>query len=582
MTSPPRPDELAPAPDLPAGHRAKLDAEVTRLRAHAGEWAVLPIMERIRLLEACMLATADVAERWAALVIKVQGLDPRAPSSGEAALVGPYLVLRELRILRDVLGDIARTGSPRFPGRVRRVGRERPQVAVPVFPRNLSDRVLFRGVSAEVWMEPGVTEATLPEATATFYRRPAGGPGGVALVLGAGNVSSIAPLDVLTRLFVQGQVVLLKPHPVLAALTPIVRQALRPFVEPGYVAIADGDAAVGAYLCGHPEVDAIHLTGSDRTHDAIVYGPGAAGAARHDRDEPIVTRPMTSELGNVSPVIVVPGPWSAGDLLHQAENVVTQLTNNAGFNCNAVRVVVTAADWPQRMPFLDAIRRLLGQIPTRAAYYPGAAEQLGTVLDRHPDAETFGEVSDGRPPWAFVSGLDPGRDDEICFSREAFCGLFAEVPLAAGDTADFLARAVAFCNERLSGTLNATLIVDPRTRRQPAAAVALERAVADLRYGTVSVNAWAAVGFALCGTTWGAFPGHSRRAIGSGVGVVHNAFLFDRAQKSVIRAPFRSWPKPPWFATHRTADRLAPHLVRFEQRRSLWDLAAIGWHALRG
>ncbi len=40
------------------------------------------------------------------------------------------------------------------------------------------------------------------------------GRGKLALVLGAGNVASIAPLDVLHKLFIENQVCLLKLNPV--------------------------------------------------------------------------------------------------------------------------------------------------------------------------------------------------------------------------------------------------------------------------------------------------------------------------------------------------------------------------------
>jgi hypothetical protein len=99
--------------------------------------------------------------------------------------------------------------------------------------------------------------------------------------------------------------------------------------------------------------------------------------------------------------------------------------------------------------------------------------------------------------------------------------------------------------------------------------------VADLRYGTVAVNHWSALGFALGVTTWGAFPGHPRNDIASGTDVVHNTLMFSRAEKTVVRAPFRAWPKPIWFSSHRTARRLAPMLVRFEANPSLLRLAAM-------
>jgi Aldehyde dehydrogenase family len=564
--------------DLGHGVEA-LETVIAQLRAQAGTWSALPILERIRLLEQAIRDCADEADEWARIAVRVEGLSAGSPLAGEPALVGPYLVLRQLRILRDTLTEVTRRGSPQLPGPLRRVGVDGSQLAARVFPRDLSDRLLFPLVTADVWMEPGLEERDLAETMASFYRRPHAG--GLALVLGAGNVSSIAPLDALTKLFADGNVVLVKVHPVLDDLRGVWDRAFRAFVEPGFLAFVSGGAEVGQYLCGHPAVESIHLTGSDATHDAIVYGPGPEGLARKARDEPILDKPLTSELGNVSPVIVVPGTWSDGDLRYQAEYVVTQLVNNAGFNCNAARVIVTHAGWPQRERFLAAVRELLSRVPPRPGYYPGALARFETFAAAHPEAERFGTGLDA-PPWIFVSGLDPERPGEVCFDQEAFCGAFSEVSLPADDAADFLAGATTFCNERLFGTLNATLIIDPRTARQPAAAQALERAIAELRYGTVAVNHWAAVGFALGNTTWGAYPGHTRQEIGSGTGVVHNGFLFDRPQKSVIRAPFRVWPKPPWFATHRTADRLAGHLVRYEATRSPRDLAAIAWYAVRG
>ena len=170
----------------------------------------------------------------------------------------------------------------------------------------------------------------------------------------------------------------------------------------------------------------------------------------------------------------------------------------------------------------------------------------------------------------------------MCFTTEAFCGIFGETPIEADNVADYLDRAVAFANERLWGTLNATLIVHPASLRDPGTAAALEQAIADLRYGTVAINHWSALGFALGVTPWGAFPGHARHDIGSGTGVVHNTLMFSRAEKTVLRAPFRAWPKPVWFGSHRTAHRLAARLVRFEADPGLRHLPGIFALALRG
>ncbi|HEX5827076.1 MAG TPA: hypothetical protein VFY23_06125, partial [Candidatus Limnocylindrales bacterium] len=65
-------------------------------------------------------------------------------------------------------------------------------------------------------------------------------------------------------------------------------------------------------------------------------------------------------------------------------------------------------------------------------------------------------------------------------------------------------------------------------------------------------------------------------------GFVHNPLMFGRPEKTVASSPFRAWPKPIWFASHRAAHRLLPHLVRFEADRRPDRLVPIAWHALRG
>jgi hypothetical protein len=169
----------------------------------------------------------------------------------------------------------------------------------------------------------------------------------------------------------------------------------------------------------------------------------------------------------------------------------------------------------------------------------------------------------------------------VCFTTEAFCGLFAETALDAANAAEYLDRAVNFANEHLWGTLNATLIIHPKSLKDPAVAAALERAIANLRYGSIGVNYWAGTSYALGVTTWGAFPGHSIDDIQSGTGVVHNTLMFEQPQKSVVRGPFRTIPTPPWFVLRgKTASKLFPKLVEFEAAPSPWKVPGIMWTAI--
>ena len=81
----------------------------------------------------------------------------------------------------------------------------------------------------------------------------------------------------------------------------------------------------------------------------------------------------------MTPAIIVPGdkPWSQSDLEYQAMNVVCSKFFNAGHNCNATEIIVTARSWPQREAFLAAVRKVLTDTPQRWAWYPGS--EVGLV-----------------------------------------------------------------------------------------------------------------------------------------------------------------------------------------------------------
>src|SRR5262249_30840767 len=158
----------------------------------------------------------------------------------------------------------------------------------------------------------------------------------------------------------------------------------------------------------------------------------------------------------------------------------------------------------------------------------------------------------------------------------------AETPLAAQNAADYVDRAVSLCNDRIWGSLNVTLLVHPKSLKDPAVHAAVERAIANLRYGTVGVNYWAGTGFVLGTTTWGAFPGHPYTDIQSGTGVVHNTLMFGRPQKTVMRAKFRMMPVPPWFVTRGRAGRAVFEMLsRFETAPAPLKLPSIVGAALR-
>jgi aldehyde dehydrogenase (NAD(P)+) len=570
-----------------ADWREKADGQLAELAAARGEWAALPVAARIDHLRRLARNTAAQADRWVRAACAAKGLDMRSPLAGEEWTSGPWALLFTVNRLIETLRDIEETGTPRL-GKGAVHTRRDGQVVVDVFPKSGWDRLLLSGVRAEVWMQPGVTEHTLADTMAVAYKQ-TDRRGGVAVVLGAGNIASIPPLDVLYKLFTEDRVCLLKVNPVNAYLGPIFEDVFAELIAADFVRISSGGADVGEYLTRHELVDEVHVTGSARTHDAIVFGGGEEGAARKARNQPLTGKRVTSELGNVSPTIVVPGPWSDCDVRFQAAHIATQKLHNGGFNCIAAQVLVTSRGWEVGDRLLDEVARVMQAAPRRRAYYPGAGQRQRAFADANPGAQLLGGDADA--PVTMIRDLDSADTAQGCFRDEAFASVLTATTIDGAGVADFLERAVDFCNDTLWGTLGANIIIHPATARRHAAA--LDRAIARLRYGCIGVNAWSAVGFLIPQVSWGAYPGHTDDDIQSGIGVVHNSLLFDRPQKSVVHAPFFPYPRalvhgktsmlpvPPWFVTHRRAHLVTERLTRFEANRSIRHVPGIFAAALR-
>ncbi|MEU2354860.1 aldehyde dehydrogenase family protein [Streptomyces misionensis] len=566
----------------PTEQRWALDQSVDDLVRGEAVWAACDLANRRELLERMRAATAEAAEAWVRAAAAYKQLPDSSPLIGEEWITGPYPVLTSLGALAASLTALEEKRSPvdgfsfgRAPG-----GR----VTVRVLPHSVWDRLLLNGFSAEVWMPPGTTEEEVRERAGLAQLHPAD-TAGVGVVLGAGNITSIPVLDVLYELYAHNRVVALKLNPLTDGLLDVFNRVLAPLVDLGAVRIVTGGAEVGTYLVHHPKVRHVHMTGSAATHDAIVFGTGTEGADRKKAGAPLLDKPVTSELGGVSPTIVLPGDWSEADLRYQAEHIATQKLHNNGYNCVASQVVVISADWTQKDRFLAHLRAALTDAPVRPAYYHGSDDRVARALGAYgDDAERIGA---GR---VLITGLDPAAPGPA-LTTEHFAPVLAvlEIP---GDPRHFLAEAVHTANEEFTGTLGVNLVAHPGT--MAVLGSALDEAVAELRYGTVALNAWTGVGYLTATASWGAFPGHALDDVQSGIGVVHNALLLDGPERTVVRGPFRPAPrallhgqttlspKPPWFVTNRTAATTGRLLADFAAAPRWTALPGIFASALRG
>ncbi|MFL6089638.1 MAG: aldehyde dehydrogenase family protein [Aeromicrobium sp.] len=559
-----------------------LDAVIADLEHGEKIWTTLTLADRQSLLAALGASIQRHAQEWVDVACSIKQLPADSPLVGEEWISGPYALASEVGALSQSLAALDAGKSPIDGYRLSSAPGDR--VAVRVLPHSVFDRLLLNGFSADVWSKPGVTPQQLHEAAGLGERTPEQG-GGVGVVLGAGNIFSIAPLDTLYELFANNRVVLLKLNPITDPLLPVFEKVFAPFIELGLVRIVTGGIEVGAQAIGHAGVGHVHITGSIKSHDAIVFGPGNEGRARQARGEALLDKPITSELGGVSPTIVIPGRWSKRDLKFQAEHIVTQRLHNNGYNCVASQVVVLSDDWSQKDAFLAALRSAYASATGRAPYYPGSGDRTDAAVATHPGAKRVG-TDNAR---VLLEGVSPNGD--AAFTEEYFAPVLTITSLP-GSGQQFVDRAVDFANQQLAGTLGANIVAHPRSIRR--LGDGFTEAVARLRYGTVAINAWTAVGYLTSRATWGAYPGHTLDDAQSGIGIVHNGLLLDHTERTVVRGPFRPFPRsvatgqfaisprPPWFVTNKTAAVTGRRLARFAGAPSWAKLPGIFASALRG
>lgn len=397
----------------------KADEIADRLVRGESVWATTSSGRRRALLAQFQQLTGVHAAEWVEVAARIKQLAPGSPLVGEEWISGPWAALTYANALGDTLACLERGQDPLAGSRSRKTASG--QLAIEALPHGWFDRVLLNGFHAEVWLRPGVSAARVGLGARTPDRTQ-----GAALVLGAGNIFSIAPLDALYQLYAENRTVALKLNPITDPLKPVFEKIFAPFIDLGVIQILTGGVEIGGVLAHHPQISAVHMTGSEQTHDAIVWGPGQAGRDAKAAGTPKLTKPITSELGGVAPVIVVPGPWSAADLRFQARHVATQRLHNAGSNCIAAQILVLSRDWDQKYAFLAELRRALARAHGRPGWYPGAADRVRAAREAHP---VTAEVVDGGPGRTLLPGLDFSDPAETAFSAEYFAPVLGEAEL---------------------------------------------------------------------------------------------------------------------------------------------------------
>ncbi|MCP5038483.1 MAG: aldehyde dehydrogenase family protein, partial [Rhodobacteraceae bacterium] len=371
-------------------------------------------------------------------------------------------------------------------------------------------------------------------------------------------------------------------------LAEVLRMALKPLIDWDALRIVTGGAEVGEYLTGHPKVEELHITGAGDTHDAIIWGQGEEGRANKAAGTPKNTRRITSELGAVCPTIVVPGPWTPADIQFQAEHIATQKMHNSGFNCVACQTLILPGGWGKGAALMEAVTAEISKA-TRPAYYPDTSDRLA---DFAANADKVVHIDRKDSPAALLVDLN-GANNGYQLKNEVFAPALGIFRIRETDPATYLEKAIAFANENLHGTLGSSILIHPATIRK-IGKKRFEQIIAGLHYGTIAINAWTGLGFSLTQCPWGAFPGHTLDDVQSGVGFVHNTFMFDRPERVVVSAPWRPFPrslfsgefallpKPPWFITNKSQHKIGKALARFQHSPGWRKLPRIFLGALTG
>lgn len=528
--------------------------------------------ERLHLIREIRRLVSRHARKWVEASAQAKSLETSAQRS-EEILAGPVTVTRYLTILLQNLEFISQHQTVQLPAKIRELASGK--LAVPVFPvPSLYDPILFWGLRAEVWMQPGIQRQQIHGKLLEQLLTPPA-PAPVSVVLGAGNVSVIPITDALAKLFQESHVVILKLNPVNDYLKEVFDQVLAPVIEPGWLTIVTGGADVGKQLIESPETSTIHITGSQQTHDAIVWGNTPEQIAERKRENrPLLSKPITSELGNVSPWMIVPGKYTSRQLKLQAINIAAALTNNSGFNCLTPRVLLTARDWPQREQFLSLLKHNLSLIPARVPYYPGSQQRYEEFMEHAAPLTT-----DGTLPWQLLTNF-PMKEPSRLFAEESFLPVCVEICLETETPEEFLRTAVEFCNDHLYGTLSASLTCTDTFRKQQQQL--LEEQIDRLWYGAVCINQWAGLVYGLMTPPWGGAPGSTLANIQSGLGSVHNLYFLDQFEKTVFSGPLCNFPKPIWSPTHTQAENVAWKLLDLYTRPSPWRLPTLFTSALLG
>jgi acyl-CoA reductase-like NAD-dependent aldehyde dehydrogenase len=496
------------------------------------KWKGLAYGSKLVYLKSIQSNLERYAKEFTDSQIKLRGAIPGGPTfniEGGTWVTGPVFLGTAVQTLIDTYNHLTKNGS--YPKAAKERQRFDGQVIETVFPRCARDKILYPGFTAEIWLEKGAKGIQ-----GNIYEK---SKGGCCAVFGAGNYE--APIDVMTKMFVENKVVIFKQNPVNELVGIVLEKIFKDLIEDGYLHIFTGSSDVGKKILSHPGITDAVLTGGKDTYNRIVWGATREEQERNMKsNHKVFNKRLDAELGGVTPMIIVPGKWSQKEIDHQASQISATKHGNGGHACISPQVVIVDNDWPQKDLFLNRLRHYLAEAPTEVCYYPGGMKNYEKFRMNYPQAQILGQKKkyfDKQLNPLFIPEVE---SDSLALNEEAFTMVLAQTSIkgTGGDSLKFLKKAVQFCNEKVFGNLGCSVIVDPRTTRRIGSGI--DDCIAKLEYGIIGVNVWSGMIAIFPQLTWGAFPGNTAWNIESGVGQLSNSYMFDQIEKSVLWTPMMS------------------------------------------
>ena len=528
-----------------------IDRFITTLRTNSKEFNSISNVQLASMLEETISNIKEVAFFWATICSDNKGTT-KTPAEGEEWLGGPFASVLATQYYITSLTNEDDLSEKKFNGE---------ENSYKVFPNNFIERLTFPFIDAKVYFNKSMSFDDINRYRG-FSKRYDFDPS-ITLVLGAGNFSSIPYLDVLYHLITRKSVILLKLNPVNEYLKPVFEKVFQNFIERGYIIVTTGNIDESKYMATHPGINHIHLTGSDKTYEDIVYGRELTLKEKKSKAiSKVNNKAITSELGNVTPIIIHPGKWSTSDIKYQARKIVTAKLNNNGFNCIAAQVVVLPDGWGQTDTLIKYVKHYMNKAKDRKAYYPESIERL-EKLEKDKGYERVNALTCVTPHLTReIKSYSKYEIDEV-WSTTIY---FKKIEYSTNE--EFANNAIDYCNDELWGNLGVSVIIKDHERKFNKHITNLY--IDKLNYGTVSINEWAAIGYIIPQLPWGGYPGNRDNDVQSGQSVVHNSMLFESPLKGVVNTKFRisRLIDPPWFVFNKKGRRLFRNLTYYQINNS--------------